>query len=176
MMLTVAKVITMARSLCIEDMRNCTTGNDWTNRPVPDRFERVDKLLDEHGVEPRRLPSERDIAITKSSMNLSLSAGQNGGFSKAAELYTVAGGCISCSAFVSTAERSCSRASVIEKARTAMARQASSESFDSALRSPVFDRSAKRFAQDDGFVGGLNYRWMDMQKTRKDRKSRRLSG
>jgi hypothetical protein len=26
------------------------------------------------------------------------------------------------------------------------------------------DRSAKRFAQDDGFVGGLKYRWLDMHK------------
>jgi hypothetical protein len=32
------------------------------------------------------------------------------------------------------------------------------------------DRSAKRFAQDDGFVGGLKYNGLDMQKTRKDRK------
>jgi hypothetical protein len=28
----------------------------------------------------------------------------------------------------------------------------------------------------DGFVGGLKYSWLDMQKTRKDRKSYRLSG
>jgi hypothetical protein len=26
-----------------------------------------------------------------------------------------------------------------------------------------------RFAQDDGFVGGLKYSWLDMQKTQKDR-------
>jgi hypothetical protein len=34
----------------------------------------------------------------------------------------------------------------------------------------VCDRSAKRFAQDDGFVGGLESSWLVMQKTRKDRK------
>jgi hypothetical protein len=31
-------------------------------------------------------------------------------------------------------------------------------------------------AQDDGFVGGLEYYWFNMQKTRKDRKSHRRSG
>ena len=36
------------------------------------------------------------------------------------------------------------------------------------------DRSAKRFAQDDGFVGGLKYSWLDKQKTREDRKSHRF--
>ena len=36
-----------------------------------------------------------------------------------------------------------------------------------AIRPAVCDRSAKRFAQDDGFVGGLKYSWLDMQKTRK---------
>jgi hypothetical protein len=40
----------------------------------------------------------------------------------------------------------------------------------------VCDRSEKRFAQDDGFVGGLKCSWLDMQKTREDRKSHRLSG
>jgi hypothetical protein len=30
----------------------------------------------------------------------------------------------------------------------------------------VYDRSAKRFAQDDGFVRGLKYSSLDMQKTR----------
>jgi hypothetical protein len=30
----------------------------------------------------------------------------------------------------------------------------------------VCNRSAKRFAQDDGFVGGLEIRLLDMQKTR----------
>jgi hypothetical protein len=37
-----------------------------------------------------------------------------------------------------------------------------------AIKPSVCDRSAKRFAQDDGFVGGLKYSWLDMQKTRKD--------
>src|SRR5271154_1060785 len=37
------------------------------------------------------------------------------------------------------------------------------------------DKSVRRSAQDDGFVGGLQYNWLDMQKTRKDRKSHRLS-
>jgi hypothetical protein len=45
-----------------------------------------------------------------------------------------------------------------------------------AIKRSVCDRSAKRFAQDDGFVGGLKCSWLDMQKTRKDRKSHRLSG
>jgi hypothetical protein len=31
-------------------------------------------------------------------------------------------------------------------------------------------------SQDDGFVGGLKYNWLDMQKTRNARKSHRLSG
>jgi hypothetical protein len=29
------------------------------------------------------------------------------------------------------------------------------------------DRSAKRFAQDDGFVAGLKHSWLGMQNTRK---------
>ena len=45
-----------------------------------------------------------------------------------------------------------------------------------AIKPSVCDRSAKRFAQDDGFVGGLKYSWLDMQKIPKDRKSHRLSG
>jgi hypothetical protein len=45
-----------------------------------------------------------------------------------------------------------------------------------AIKPSICDRSAKRFAQDDGFVGALKYSWLDMQKTRKDRKSHRLSG
>jgi hypothetical protein len=32
-----------------------------------------------------------------------------------------------------------------------------------AMKPSVCDRSAKRFAQDDGFVGGLKYSWLDMQ-------------
>src|ERR1700722_9020146 len=32
----------------------------------------------------------------------------------------------------------------------------------------------ERSAQDDGFVGGLEYNWLNMQETRKDRKSHRL--
>jgi hypothetical protein len=31
-------------------------------------------------------------------------------------------------------------------------------------------------SQDDGFVRGLEYNWLNMQKTRKDRKSHSLSG
>jgi hypothetical protein len=38
------------------------------------------------------------------------------------------------------------------------------------------DPSVRRSAQDDGFVGGLQYYWFNMQKTRKDRKSHRRSG
>jgi hypothetical protein len=34
-----------------------------------------------------------------------------------------------------------------------------------AIKPTVCDRSAKRFAQDDGFVGGLKYSWLDMRKT-----------
>jgi hypothetical protein len=45
-----------------------------------------------------------------------------------------------------------------------------------AIRPSVCDRSAKRFAQDDGFVGGLKYSWLEMQKTRNDRKRHKLSG
>src|SRR5580700_3838553 len=37
------------------------------------------------------------------------------------------------------------------------------------------DPSVRRSAQDDDFVGGLEYNWFNMQKTRKDRKSHRLS-
>jgi hypothetical protein len=44
-----------------------------------------------------------------------------------------------------------------------------------AIKLSVCDRSAKRFAQDDGFVGGLEYNWLNIQKTRKDRKSHRRS-
>ena len=37
------------------------------------------------------------------------------------------------------------------------------------------DPSVRRSAQDDDFVGGLEYNWLNMQKTRKDRKkSQRL--
>jgi hypothetical protein len=32
------------------------------------------------------------------------------------------------------------------------------------------DQSMRRSAQDDDFVGGLEYNWLNMQKTRKDRK------
>ena len=38
------------------------------------------------------------------------------------------------------------------------------------MKLSVCDPSAKRFAQDDGFVGGLEYKWLNMQKTRKDQK------
>ena len=43
-----------------------------------------------------------------------------------------------------------------------------------AISRPLCDRSARRFAQDDGFVGGENIR-LGVQKTRKDRKSHRLT-
>jgi hypothetical protein len=43
-----------------------------------------------------------------------------------------------------------------------------------AIKPSVCNRSAKRFAQDDGFVGGFKSSWLDMQKTRKDRKIHRL--
>ena len=48
-----------------------------------------------------------------------------------------------------------------------------------AVKPSVYDRSAKRFAQDDGFVGGLRglkYSMIGYAETRKDRKSHRLSG
>jgi hypothetical protein len=45
---------------------------------------------------------------------------------------------------------------VVEKLRTAWARYASSGSFDSAPSIAVsHDKSVRRSAQDDGFVGGL---------------------
>jgi hypothetical protein len=44
-----------------------------------------------------------------------------------------------------------------------------------AINSSVCDRSAKRFAQDDGFVGGLKYSWLDMRKHEKIEKGHRLS-
>jgi hypothetical protein len=37
------------------------------------------------------------------------------------------------------------------------------------------DEPVRRFAQDDGFVWGLKYSWLDAENT-KDRKSHRLSG
>jgi hypothetical protein len=43
-----------------------------------------------------------------------------------------------------------------------------------AIKPSVCERLAKRFAQDDGLSGGLKYSLLDMQKTRKDRKSHRL--
>jgi hypothetical protein len=39
-----------------------------------------------------------------------------------------------------------------------------------AIKLSVCDRSAMRFAQDDGFVGGLRYKWLDIH-----RKSHRIS-
>jgi hypothetical protein len=57
---------------------------------------------------------------------------------------------------VGTAARSCSRASVVEKLRTAWVRKAPSGSFDSAPPSAApRDKSVRRSAQDDGFVGVL---------------------
>jgi hypothetical protein len=44
-----------------------------------------------------------------------------------------------------------------------------------AISRPLCDRPARRFAQDDGFVGVKSIR-LATQKTRKDRKSHRLSG
>ena len=44
-----------------------------------------------------------------------------------------------------------------------------------AISRPLCDRSARRFAQDDSFVGVKSIR-LATQKTRKDRKSHRLSG
>ena len=38
------------------------------------------------------------------------------------------------------------------------------------------DPPVRRFAQDDGFVGGLEYNWLNMQKTRKIEKVTALSG
>jgi hypothetical protein len=35
-----------------------------------------------------------------------------------------------------------------------------------AIKPSVCDSSAKRFAQDDGFVAGLKYSWLDMQTLR----------
>jgi hypothetical protein len=43
-----------------------------------------------------------------------------------------------------------------------------------AISRPLCDRPARRFAQDDGFVGVKSIR-LATQKTRKDRKSHRLS-
>jgi hypothetical protein len=43
-----------------------------------------------------------------------------------------------------------------------------------AINPPVFDRSARRFAQDDGFVGSLEYSWLDMQENEKIEKSQAL--
>jgi hypothetical protein len=98
------------------------------------------------------------------------------------------------------------RASVVEKLRAAWVRSAPPGSFDSAPSSAVSrDKSVRRSAQDDDFVrglryrwlgyaentnrskksqalrmtalsGGLKYRWLVMQKTRKVRKSHRHSG
>jgi hypothetical protein len=43
--------------------------------------------------------------------------------------------------------------------------------FDSARPSAVsLDPSVRRSAQDDEFIGGLEYNRLNMQKTRKDRK------
>jgi hypothetical protein len=38
------------------------------------------------------------------------------------------------------------------------------------------DKSVRRSAQDDDFVGGLQFRWLDMQEGTKKLKSHRLSG
>ena len=36
------------------------------------------------------------------------------------------------------------------------------------------DLSVRRSAQDDGFVGGLEYNWLNLQKTQKSKKSQAL--
>jgi hypothetical protein len=42
--------------------------------------------------------------------------------------------------------------------------------------SPLFcDRAAKRFAQDDGFVGGLKYSWLDAENMKRLKKSQALA-
>jgi hypothetical protein len=45
-----------------------------------------------------------------------------------------------------------------------------------AISRSLCDRSARRFAQDDGFVGGLKSIRLVVKKARKDRKSHNLSG
>ena len=45
-----------------------------------------------------------------------------------------------------------------------------------AIKPSVCDRSAKRFAQDDGFVGKLGIQLVGYAETGKDRKSHRVSG
>jgi hypothetical protein len=68
-------------------------------------------------------------------------------------------------------------APVSEKLRAAWVSEAPPGSFDSAPESAVSgDKSVRRSAQDDGFAGGLEYNWLTMQKTRKDRTNHRLSG
>jgi len=69
------------------------------------------------------------------------------------------------------------RASVVEKLPAAWAQISILGVLRLRATSAVSrDRSVRRSAQDDDFVGGLKYSWLDMQKTRKDRKSHRLSG
>ena len=43
-------------------------GNRWINLPVPDPFERVDQLLEQRGLDPRRLRAERALAVANSSV------------------------------------------------------------------------------------------------------------
>src|SRR5271156_4447148 len=66
---------------------------------------------------------------------------------------------------VFSARRSCSRASAVEKASNSTGKISIAGVPSATLRTgsstprlkpSVGDRSAKRFAQDDGFVGGLN--------------------
>jgi hypothetical protein len=52
------------------------------------------------------------------------------------------------------------------KAHKGICQQASPGSFDSAHKASICDRFAKRFAQDDEFVGGMQCSWLDMQQTR----------
>jgi hypothetical protein len=42
-----------------------------------------------------------------------------------------------------------------------------------ARKGSVCDKSVRRFAQDDGFLGGVKYDRLDVQETRKDRKKSR---
>jgi hypothetical protein len=60
------------------------------------------------------------------------------------------------------------------KALKSIGQRASSGSFDSAPNPPLRDRSARRFAQDDGLMGGLKNILIGCQKTQKSKKSQPL--
>jgi hypothetical protein len=42
--------------------------------------------------------------------------------------------------------------------------------------SQIYRVTRRSVAQDDGFVGGMKYNWLAMQKPPQDRKNHRLSG